>query len=339
MGMSNVYFADLQFNEAHVTPLQAPSFVGANSRLGEAEPFTLSLERFCLGNLPEGKKEKAAKQDIVVTSRHRFSGEKERTNVDKIHFMKDNFDATQVTRIGEFETIWATKDYRQDKFRSVQLHFHILDKDRLNSRTKTGLNKLFTAAVGAAGAVFPAFAPFAGITRDAANSIVKLIDESNGDDILYEATIELLANPDPGDGDSVLQPGHYVITDGIQLGKHKEYVLGQDLALQRRNGAEYALVTDLNYLVMSLVRRYVPFDDYAVDEAAATLLTELHRASESQQGANVMEHINDTFSFYEGFKKIDRYHGLAKKPQLSEAEKKLLETLKNDPQIASYLSQ
>jgi len=197
---------------------------------------------------------------------------------------------------------------------------------------------------GVASAIFPAFAPFSGLAKSAADRVVNLIDDLDEDDIIFNAQLELLANPAHliGGGaptaDFILQPGQYVLTDGIEYGQHQNYALNYDMTLLRHDGVRWNVAKDMNYIVLRLVQRFTPSDDYAVDEAAATMLSELHNASRSSAGANVMSFISDTFSFYQGYKKIARYHELKSKAgALTQAEQTLLEKLKADPQISKYL--
>jgi len=258
--------------------------------------------------------------------------------------MRDDFDLERIGTVGEYETIWATQDYKEAKYKSAYLVFHIIDKDRLSGDAKEGLGKLFTVLTGVASAIFPAFAPFSGLAKSAADRVVNLIDDLDEDDIIFNAQLELLANPAHliGGGaptaDFILQPGQYVLTDGIEYGQHQNYALNYDMTLLRHDGVRWNVAKDMNYIVLRLVQRFTPSDDYAVDEAAATMLSELHNASRSSAGANVMSFISDTFSFYQGYKKIARYHELKSKAgALTQAEQTLLEKLKADPQISKYL--
>lgn len=96
----------------------------------------------------------------------------------------------------------------------------------LSGDAKEGLGKLFTVLTGVASAIFPAFAPFSGLAKSAADRVVNLIDDLDEDDIIFNAQLELLANPAHliGGGaptaDFILQPGQYVLTDGIEYGQH-----------------------------------------------------------------------------------------------------------------------
>ena len=95
------------------------------------------------------------------------------------------------------------------------------------------------------------------------------------------------------------------------------------------------LFRDCDYVVYSVRGEEAEEPDWETDQKVAKLLSEL--GGKGNSGKSAIEFVRDTVEGYSKFKKLNRIKELEEKADKTDEEKKLLEKLRSDKSIESFL--
>lgn len=283
----------------------------------EAEPLTLRIR----GVMIQEDKDWlfTGKNDISIVTSFQFGRE---PPVQRLHYMGNN---VSLGWQGSFfhDTIFATRDW---KAKVVSLHVQVYDVDGIS---ETLMSHVRTAAQSVAVA-FPQLGPYSQAVGSVSQALLGVIDKLDQHDQLLDDRIKL-EEAQPGTGHCLLQPGYYVcfrseVEEGLGL--------NQDLRVIQADGTE---LKDMSYAVIEVSRSYHESLEWEIDQKAAKLLAEL--GGKGQSGRAPIEFLRDTLGTYAKYRRLQRALGLHTKKNRSTAEDRLLEELRQDAELAPFLTE
>jgi len=91
-----------------------------------------------------------------------------------------------------------------------------------------------------------------------------------------------------------------------------------------------------SYAVLEVEREYHGQPLLEIDQKAAKLIAELN--GKGQSGKAALDFLRDTIDYYSKFKKLERIRELKGKEKLTDPERKLLQELAGDTELAPFLA-
>lgn len=298
----------------------------------DAQKMTITFTNAWIRDEMDGGWKKT--NDLIITSKHAVGS---KPPVDKIHFYKDHFPSKKFVGASFHPIIYATNDFRTDA-EEITLQLRIYDEDGLSDSEKKGIESAIGSATAAAAIAFPAFAPIAGLTSGVGSALVGLIDNLNNHDKIIDGIIRLAINRPADRGYDLLQPGFYVcFADDVDAGNlflgndRKLYLLPPDPSSQPSEFLAHS------YVIIRVDRTYLLQSDLAIDEKAATLLSEIE-AGKQQATSSALSFLRETLTAYNNFRRLQRYTELKNKgAKITQDEQALVDEMKKDPTLSPYL--
>lgn len=273
------------------------------------------------------------KPDLMVVTVHNFGSEPLAT---RLHFMQDNVDQGWH---GDFfeDTVVAMRDYKLDTKRRLTLRLQIYDMDRFDAGLVTDVTK----AASSVAVTFPALAPYAAAVSFGAPALTKLIENIEQHDRIIDDRM-ILEVSTPGTGHNLLQPGYFVCF-AAPIEEERSLFLTSNLRVVQANEGDpagTAAFTECSYAVVEVQQEFNAGREWELDQKINKLISELN--GKGQSGRAALDFLRDTMDLYDRYKRLERARALlarqAKEPDtLTDAEKKLLEELKRDANLAPYL--
>jgi hypothetical protein len=173
-------------------------------------------------------------------------------------------------------------------------------------------------------------APFTAVALPAIHGILEVINSLDEHDKIVDSNLQLNLTQE-NIGAKILQTGHWVYfnkpqDDGLKINSTLQVI-------DRNNTGD--LFRDCDYVVYSVRGEEAEEPDWETDQKVAKLLSEL--GGKGNSGKSAVEFVRDTVEGYSKFKKLNRIKELEEKADKTDAEKKLLEKLRSDKSIESFL--
>lgn len=268
--------------------------------------------------------------DLLITSSYQFGTD---PKVEKVHFMEKD------AKLGYFDNfrnrrILALRDFK-DLDEALMLDIRIYDIDKMDTDFLEAAKSLANSAIASIPVLYQYSIPLnmaAGIVESGS----KIIDELDPHDPIINEHIDFEAS-EAGTGHPLLQQGYYVILRDAMTAKDVSYLklVGDELKLFSSDMSEFK---SCSYAIIEVSKKFKLSPAEEIDEKAAKLASEL--SGKGQSGKAALEFLRDTMKTYGNFRKLERIKELNEKSgrsALLPSEKKLLDDLKNDPEIADYV--
>jgi hypothetical protein len=304
-GLDNYFFPENQFHQA--------------------EPITVSLRGVnVVENMDVKPWNPSDKNDLLIVTLSQFGKE---PPVQKLHFMKGDVECGWQ---GDFfsDIIVAMRDFK-DLSNDLAMRVQVYDMDKFD---KSLLDSVCNIAQSTAVA-FPALAAYVGAASIGAQAAANLVDNIDQHDMIIDQRIRLEA-AESHIAHNLLQPGYFVcfrrpVTEG------EAKYLDSQLHVLDSDKKEFK---GCSYAVVEIQKEFRQNPEIEIDQKAAKLASELD--GKGQSGKAALEFLKDTLNTYTKFKNLQRAKELEEKEKagtITEAEKKLLDELKENKELKPFL--
>jgi hypothetical protein len=207
----------------------------------------------------------------------------------------------------------------------LTLRVQVYDVDGIEQGLTDSVQQLSEQAA----VLFPQQALYAGLATFAAETLVKLVNTIDDHDEILDDRVTLEV-AEPGTGHKLLQPGYFVCS-GTPVDADRR-LGGESPRLRAPDGAAHE---DGSYAVLEVQRTQLGDRRFEIDQKAAKLLAELH--GKGQSGRPSISFLRETLDAYTSFRRLERARELQSRDDLTEDERRLLEELRSDEELAPYL--
>lgn len=256
--------------------------------------------------------------DLMIVTKFQLGDE---PPVERLHFMDKDVELGWHDDLFH-SVVYSTPDYSGKR---LTLQLRVYDVDNVNEELIGSVKQLSGRAAG----LFPQLAPYLGVVNFAVGPVVELVNNIDEHDEILNDQVTLELPRENRVGIKVLKPGYVVCSrDTIE----QDATLGADLRIQPPGGGED---TNGSYAVFGILRDNIVDQQYAINQRAAKLVAELKGKGQSEHSP--IHFLQETLDVYGKFRKLERARELQDSNTLSDAQQRLLNDLKSNPELAPYL--
>ena len=293
----------------------------ASQRIGAAESFSVTIDAVVVSEDLDGYF--SGDNDLMVLTRSALG---DRPRVERVHFFEEEVRKGRPLRNLFANTAHVTEDYNGTDRLWLELIVLEIDSDR---GERYAAMQSFQTLAATAGAVFPALLPYAFGAAALAGLVDRLIDTLKEDAQVVRAPVSFHGGTSRP-GRIPLQEGTFVVfprptsSEGLQLAPN---------GLLEENGAP----AERSYMVFNVFREIEVSHDHLTNQQIATLLTQM-RDGNDNSARGTLDFLRETMEAYGDLQRLERYRSLARKIDLTDAERDMLEAIREDPQLAPYVA-
>lgn len=261
--------------------------------------------------------------DVLIATR---AGIGSQPLVTRLHAFEPEIPVGQPIRNIYADTIFATDDY--DASSRVWVELNVIESDRHSKQERDAIITRFQGLAQLAGAVFPAFIPYAFGVAAASDVFGKLLDALERDTPVIAMPVSLYGG-ETGRGRIRLRPGIYAAFN--QPIDPSDYTITTRGQVRPKDGAP-----SVSYLLFDVRRVAEQHRSIMDSQRAATLLTQLDEGNPNSAKAG-LDFLVSTVKGYSNFKKLERYVELSAKDELSAPEIGLLKQIASNTELSKFV--
>ncbi len=243
--------------------------------------------------------------------------------VQRIHFYKENQESGKW--VGNlFKSLVCTFNDFVDQHITLQCQvYDIKDLDKYREALDT-ISKMS----GSLSVTFPIIAE-AALAIPTAKGIIDVVDQFEHHIKIMDDNLKLEMAPE-NTGVQILQTGHWIC-----FSEPQEDGLKVDSNLQVINKDGKTSFIECSYTTYSIIDTIDEEPNWEIDQKSAKLLSQLNGKGSADKAA--IDFVKDTVEAYTKFNKLQRLQQLQNKKDLTDPEKALLERLKADKDLESFI--
>lgn len=256
--------------------------------------------------------------DLMIVTKFQLGDE---PPVDRLHFVEKD------VGLGWHDdffhsVVYTTPDYSGKR---LTLQLRVYDVDNVNEELVGSFKQLSDRAAG----LFPQLTPYLGVVNFAVGPMIELVNNIDEHDEILNSQVTLEPPRQDRGGIKELRPGYVVCSSGTIK---RDATLGDDLRIQPPAGGGDETGS---YAVFGILRDNIVDRQYEINQRAAKLAAELKGKGQSEHSP--IYFLQETLGAYAKFQKLERARELQGSDTLSDAQQRLLDDLKSDPELTPYL--
>lgn len=221
------------------------------------------------------------------------------------------------------EVLFSTRDFPA---RPVAITVQVYEIDGISDRVIDGVRQVLRQGKNAAAVTYPVLAPLASGLEIAVPEFLDLMNHLDDHDPILDRRIRFDKPEDePAAGDRLLQPGYYVL---FRHPVERTLHLNRDLQVVDENGNRF---TETSYAVLEADRQFFEGSTFnqVINQKAAKLMNQVNGRGQSDTKSS-LDFLQDTLRAYTVTRKLERLRELQEKNELSSAERRLRDDLKEE---------
>ena len=267
--------------------------------------------------------------DLLILTRHSLGNKQP---IRQIHFWEQEI--TQGTPIHDLlsNVAFATHDFTEE---SLWLQFEITEVDT-GQQELDGIVGDLKSLVDVLGGAFPILATYASYAKVAIDGIGNLIKKLERDERVLKYPVRFYRTEPNGrvrPGEAPLQTGDYVLFTKPTRGL--AYCMTPEGFVKPQTGTNASQLKDVSYTSFSIYPKMEAAPEFIVGQQLETLLSQLKYEQGNSQ--TTLAYLISTMTAFNNMKQLNRYNELFKKEKLTSEEKKVIEQIETNKDIAPYL--